>query len=184
MASDLPFGPADWRSVIGTPRLLLVPLTRADASDLFPVLNDASLHRFIGGEPLTEAALTERYARLEAGTPANLSEVWANWVVRLRGPGTAIGFVQATISAEGADLAWVIGQAWQRRGFASEAVAAMAGWLVDAGVGKLVAHIHPENRASAHVARRAGLAPTEDVDADGEVVWRGPVVRAPAVGGA
>ncbi len=168
---------ASWRSVIETPRLLLVPLTREDASDLFLVLDDPSLHRFIGGEPLTEAALTERYARLEAGAPPDRSQAWANWVVRLRGSRTAIGYVQATISADGADLAWVIGTDWQRRGFASEAVAAMATWLLDAGVGTLTAHIHPENLASTLVAQRAGLAPTKEVDADGEVVWRGPVSR-------
>ena len=174
MTSDLPFSPQDWRSTIETRRLRLVPLTRDDASDLFPVLNDSSLHRFIGGEPLPEDALSERYARLETGAPADRSEVWANWVVRLRSTGTAIGYVQASISAQAADLAWVIGRAWQRNAFASEAVEAMASWLLDAGVETLTAHIHPENLASTLVARRAGLAPTGEVDADGEDVWRGP----------
>src|SRR5687768_2110414 len=60
-----------WRTVIETPRLLLVPLTRSDADDLFPVLDHPGLHRFIGGEPLTREALIERFARLEAGAPAD-----------------------------------------------------------------------------------------------------------------
>ena len=44
------------------------------------------------------------------------SEVWANWVVRVREQETAIGVTQATIHAETADVAWVIGTAWQGAG--------------------------------------------------------------------
>jgi RimJ/RimL family protein N-acetyltransferase len=47
----------------------------------------------------------------------------------------------------------------------------MAAWLVGAGVGRIDAHIHPEHSASAAVARRVGLTPTE-AEVDGETVWR------------
>ena len=161
----------DWRSVIESSRLRLVPLTRADASDLFAVLDDPGLHRYTGGEPLDQAALTERYARLERGASADGSEVWANWVVRLREQGTAIGVTQATIGTDAANVAWVIGQAWQGAGYGSEAAQAMTAWLRNAGVGTLRAHIHPENEASARVAERAGLRSTDVTDADGEVIW-------------
>jgi RimJ/RimL family protein N-acetyltransferase len=158
-------------SVIETVRLRLVPLTRADATDLFAVLNDPGLHRYIGGEPLDEQALAERYARLERGVSADGSEVWANWVVRLREQGTAIGVTQATIGADAANVAWVIGQAWQGTGYASEAAQAMTTWLRNAGVRVLRAHIHPEHEASARVAERAGLRATDATDSDGEVIW-------------
>jgi RimJ/RimL family protein N-acetyltransferase len=161
----------EWRSVIETTRLRLVPLTRADAADLFGVLDDPGLHRYTGGEPLGERALAERYARLERGASGDGSEVWANWVVRLREHGTAIGVTQATIAAGAADVAWVIGAAWQRKGYGAEAARAMTSWLRDTGVGTLRAHIHPEHEASARVAAAAGLLATSETDADGEVIW-------------
>jgi RimJ/RimL family protein N-acetyltransferase len=167
----LPFGPADWRVVIETARLCLVPLTRANAASLFGILHDPGLHEHIGGEPLDEHALEERYALLEQGGPADGSAVWANWVVRLRASRAAIGVVQASVREDGADLAWVIGRRWQRTGYASEAAAAMASWLAHAGVGVMRAHIHPANEASARVADRAGLRRTHRTDRDGEVIW-------------
>jgi RimJ/RimL family protein N-acetyltransferase len=166
-----PFGPADWCVVIETDRLRLAPLTRSDAAALFPVLDDRALHRHTGGEPLDEPALQARFARLEQGEPADHGEVWANWIVRLRDTDEAIGYVQATIAADGADLAWVIGSRWQANGYASEAARAMATWLRGAGVDSLSAHIHPDNEPSGRVAARAGLRRTGRLDDDGEVVW-------------
>jgi RimJ/RimL family protein N-acetyltransferase len=160
--------------VIESPRLRLVPLTRADASELFPVLDDPRLHRYTGGRPLDEQALTKRFSRLERGTSGDGGEIWANWVVRLREAGTAIGFVQASIGAERAKVAWVIGQAWQGSGYASEAARAMTAWLRGAGVTSVRAHIHPENEASARVAASAGLRSTHSLDAGGELIWEAP----------
>ena len=180
MGGRLPFGAADWRVVIETSRLRLVPLTRADASCLFRVLDDPGLHEHIGGAPLDEPALEERYARLEQGAPADGCEVWANWVVRLRASSEAIGVIQATIGEVGADLAWVIGRRWQRAGYASEAATAMASWLARAGVDVLRAHIHPANEASARVADRAGLHCTHTTDQDGEVIWESSTIGAHA----
>jgi RimJ/RimL family protein N-acetyltransferase len=81
--------------------------------------------------------------------------------------------VQATIRDAGrtAHVAWVIGVDWQRQGFASEAAAALVEWLRAGGVDEVVAHIHPDHAASATVATRAGLQPTDDL-VDGELVWR------------
>jgi RimJ/RimL family protein N-acetyltransferase len=70
-------------------------------------------------------------------------------------------------------VAWVVGSPWQRQGFAAEAAAALVAWLRGEGVAEIVAHIHPEHRASAAVATRAGLRPTAEL-ADGEQVWRLP----------
>ena len=157
--------------MIESPRLRLVPLTRADAGELFPVLDDPRLHRYTGGEPLDQPALTERFARLEQGAPGDGCEIWANWVVRLRDAGTAIGFVQASVGAERTTMAWVIGHAWQGAGYASEAARAMTSWLRSAGVSSVQAHIHPENAPSARVAASAGLRSTGALGADGELIW-------------
>jgi RimJ/RimL family protein N-acetyltransferase len=86
-----------------------------------------------------------------------------------------VGTVQATLTRNGeawtALVAWVIGSAWQKQGFASEAAQALVDWLHHHGVADVIAHIHRDHRASAIVATRAGLMPTAD-EVEGEQVWR------------
>lgn len=177
-------------SAVGTPRLLLVPLTVDAAAEMHAVLAHPETYVFTGGEPPSVVELHQRYTVQVSGGPPDGSAVWLNWVVRLRATGTAIGYVQATVRGVDAEpvaeLAWVIGTAHQGRGFATEAAQAMVGWLREEGVGTVTALIHPAHAASAVVARRCGLAVTEEV-VDGEVRWAGredgvPVVRAPTGG--
>jgi RimJ/RimL family protein N-acetyltransferase len=143
-------------------RLALEPVAAAHADELAPLLADPDLHAFTGGEPLPLGALRDRYARL-AG-----AEDWLNWVVRA---GTdAVGYVQATVEGDAAEVAWVIGAAHQRRGYAREAAAAMVAWLRTQGVGRIAATIHPGHEASIAVARHLGLEPGA-ARADGEIRW-------------
>ena len=168
------FLPADER--IETERLALDPLTVDDAAEMVPVLADPALYTVIGGTPPTLTVLRERYRQLAVGHSQDGSEQWLNWIVRLGGDqATAVGTVQATIlpPGTGAEVAWVIGTGWQGRGLGSEAAAAMVGWLGQAGVRSVVAHIHPDHRASRAVAGRAGLAPTDQF-VDGEQRWVSP----------
>jgi RimJ/RimL family protein N-acetyltransferase len=138
------------------------------------VLGDQQLHEFTGGRPATLAELRDRFAGLAAGS-TDPDEVWLNWIVRRRADSGPVGTVQATLSThEGcsrAHVAWLIGVEWQNRGFASEAAEALVGWLRAHGVEEILAHIHRDHRASALVAARAGLQPTDD-EVDGEQVWR------------
>ena len=158
---------------IATERLALRPLRVADADELAGVLGDPALHEFIGGRDTLEE-LRRRYAAMVAG-PGRPGEVWRNWVVRRRADDAAVGTVQATLTRHGegwrAEVAWVVGVPWQGRGYAAEAARALVGWLEAAGVGEIVAHIHPDHVASARVAAGAGLVATAD-QVDGERVWR------------
>jgi len=167
--------PFDGTTIV-TERLSLVPLRVEDAEEMARVLGDERLHEFIGGEPDTITGLRERYARLVAGSP-DADEVWLNWIVRRRSDAQPVGTVQATVTvSEGestANIAWVIGVDWQKRGFASEAARALVGWLRQHCADHVVAHIHPDHQTSAAVASRAGLRPTDE-QADGERVWRAP----------
>ncbi|KAB1907210.1 GNAT family N-acetyltransferase, partial [Micromonospora sp. AMSO31t] len=52
----------------------------------------------------------------------------------------------------------------------------LVAWLGRQGVRTVIAHIHPDHRASAAVATAAGLAPT-DVRHEGEIRWAGPAGR-------
>jgi RimJ/RimL family protein N-acetyltransferase len=170
-----------------TPRLRLEPLRVDHAEEMTSVLADPGLYVFTGGGPPTTDELRDRYAAQVRGRSADGSETWRNWIVRLAETGEAIGFVQATITpaTAGADVAWVIGQRWQGRGYATEAARGMVAALADEGVSTITAHVLPENTPSERVAKRIGLAPTDRVE-DGERVWEGVLdrSRADAAGGA
>jgi RimJ/RimL family protein N-acetyltransferase len=164
---------------------VLEPLRVDHAGEMFAVLDDDALHRFVGGRPVGEAELRARYARQVAGRSPDGRRRWLNWIVRRSADGVAMGFVQATVSDgdEGgrltAELAWTIGVAFQRRGYAREAALAVVGWLRSRGVARFVAHIHPDHAASATVARALDLRPTAIV-VDGEVRWESaPPAEAP-----
>jgi RimJ/RimL family protein N-acetyltransferase len=161
-------------SVITTERLTLTPLSPEDADEMVAVLGDRQLHEFIGGRPATLDELRERFERLVAGSTSP-NEVWLNWIVRRTSDSQPVGTVQATMTnnqeTRTALVAWVIGSAWQKQGFASEAARALVDWLHHIGGDEVIAHIHPDHRASAIVAARAGLLPTAD-EVEGEQVWR------------
>ncbi|MGA4545932.1 GNAT family N-acetyltransferase [Uniformispora flossi] len=158
---------------IRTQRLDLTPLSAEDADAMAVVLADPGLHAYIGGTPESPEELRVRYRRLVAGSPEPRIS-WLNWIVRLRDEGCAAGFVQATVEGPSltAEVAWVVGTPWQGRGIAREAAVGLVGRLGELGVRTVVAHIHPEHRASAAVAEAAGLSATEVVE-DGEVRWVG-----------
>lgn len=157
-------------------RLTLEPLSLDHARPMVDVLSDHTLYTFTGGEPPTLGTLSTRYASQIRG-PADGSQAWFNWIARRHDTGALIGFVQATVESQGqdtlAEIAWVIDPGHQRQGFASEATAAMIGWLHAQGVQRLAAHIHPEHAASQRVAHRQGLRPTSSIE-DGEVRWESP----------
>jgi len=165
-----------------TERLDLEPLAVAHAAELAPLLDDAALHEFTGGTPLSAAALAARYARLAARRSPGGDQLWGNWVIRVRATGAAAGTVQATLPAGGpaagpAEVAWVVARAAQGRGYASEAARSLVTVLRQDGW-TIVAHIHPGHLASQRVARAAGLVPTAGIH-DGETRWVSPAPAAP-----
>jgi RimJ/RimL family protein N-acetyltransferase len=168
----LPDLPADDGMRISTRRLDLVPLTAADADDLFPQLEDPELGRFTGETPPTNLeAVRAGFAGWETRRSPDGTELWLNWVLRRRDDARAIGYVQATVGDGDAAIAWVVGTAFQRQGFATEAGHALIAWLRDIlEVPLIVGSIHPDNVASQTTAHRIGLRPT-DRRYDGEVVW-------------
>jgi RimJ/RimL family protein N-acetyltransferase len=157
-------------AVVETARLRLEPLRAADAEEMAGVLGDPALHGFTGGRPATVDELRRAYALQAVGHSPGGEQGWLNWIVR-DGTG-AVGYVQATLAGDPAvaDLAWVIGTAYQGRGYAREAAAGMVGWLREQGMVELAAYIHPEHRASIRVAEHLGLRPTGEI-ADGEMRW-------------
>lgn len=137
---------------------------------MLDVLASPSLYEFDGGEAPTLDGLQGRYRHQVAGS-GRPGEVWRNWIVRLVDDGCAIGFVQADVTIESAELAWVIGIEHQGNGFASEAAIAMRDQLAVEGSTRFEAFIHPDHLASQAVARHAGMVRTGEIDDDGEELW-------------
>ncbi|MFD7244129.1 GNAT family N-acetyltransferase [Streptomyces massasporeus] len=166
--------------VISTERLDLLPLHVEHAEEMAAVLADPALHTFIGGAPDTPQALRSRYQRMTAGSP-DPAVSWLNWVILLRETSCLTGTVQATVGFSGrdriAEIAWVVGAPWQGRGIATEAARGLVDWLSRQEVHAVIAHIHPEHRASAAVATAAGLEPT-DAWHEGEIRWHRSIGRA------
>jgi RimJ/RimL family protein N-acetyltransferase len=163
-----------------TRRLTIQPLTVAHAAELAPLLDDPELHEFTGGRPLGLAELADQYARWQTRQSSDGTQVWGNWVLRIRDTATAIGTLQATLATGGrdhhlggvAEVAWVVARSAQGCGYASEAAASLVQHLRDSGWA-VIAHIHPDHLASQRVARAAGLVPTDQI-VDGEVRWTTP----------
>ena len=154
---------------IATPRLTLLPLGVEHAEEMAAVLADPALYTHIGGVPLTVDETRRRFERLTAGS-ADPAVTWFNWVIGLDGHLT--GTVQATVGpGPTAEIAWVVGTSWQRRGIAKEAAIGLVDWLGRQSVRTVVAHVHPDNHASAAVAIAAGLRATDEWQ-DGERRFR------------
>jgi RimJ/RimL family protein N-acetyltransferase len=116
-----------------TARLDLEPVSPAHADEMVGLLADRALYAFYADEasPSLEE-LRERYARQAAGVSPDGRETWHSWILRERGTARCVGFVQATVRdtdllgrGRSAELAWVVGTAYQGRGFATEAAAVL-----------------------------------------------------------
>ena len=154
-----------------TERLELTPIRAEHAPRLFDVLAEPALYLYTGGSPpATLEVLTRGFANWESRLSPDGSELWLTWMTAQRDSGAAVGYVQATVADNRADLAWVIGLPWQGRGYASEASRAVLDWLVSLGAVRFRACVKPAHRKSQQVAERLGLIRTDQWIA-GEEVW-------------
>ncbi|MEA2191626.1 MAG: hypothetical protein QOI73_1747 [Solirubrobacteraceae bacterium] len=169
----------DWppAPALRSERLSLEPLRVDHAGEMAPLLADARLYEFTGGEPPTAEQLAASYRRRVSADGSD-GRRWCNWLRRSRASGTAIGGMQAYVARgeDGfvADLAWIVGCEHQGLGYAREAAAAVVAWLRRQGEVVLIAEIHERHEASVRVARALGLAPTDEAaEHEGDVRWRG-----------
>jgi ribosomal-protein-alanine N-acetyltransferase len=136
---------------LATARLDLEPLEARHALEMFSVLGDPSLYRFIDESvPAAPDTLEERYQMLEGRGSPDGRERWLNWIVRERASGGAIGYVQATVGDDAqADVAYVFAAEAQGQGYARESVRAMMAELAGAyGVSTCRARVDARNLRS------------------------------------
>jgi [ribosomal protein S5]-alanine N-acetyltransferase len=140
--------------MISTQRLTIRKFAAADAADLHAYLSDPQVYRFEPGEPVTLAEAEGLARERAAGTDF--------WAIQLTAAGTMIGhlyFAQA-VPAEWRtwELGYIMNPAFQRRGYGTEAAAALLRWaFAERPIHRVVAHCNPENPASWRLLERVGL---------------------------
>jgi RimJ/RimL family protein N-acetyltransferase len=136
-----------------TARLVLEPLTVAHAPAMFDVLRDPLIYTYLDfGPPTSLAHLQRVYAALERRASPDGTEEWLNWIVVL--DGAPIGVVQATISAGGCEVAYILHSAHWGRGYALEAMTAM---LAHLGERAFFANVEETNARSIRLLERLGF---------------------------
>ncbi|KXV21748.1 acetyltransferase [Gluconobacter japonicus] len=90
---------------------------------MFSGLSDNRAYQFIPDEPpVSLEALRDRYVFLSEGGNSDGTEIWLNWVIRQAVDQKAVGYTQATLTAEEAIVAYHIFPAYWRQGIAAEAM--------------------------------------------------------------
>jgi ribosomal-protein-alanine N-acetyltransferase len=155
-----------------TDRLSLEPLVPEHAEKLFALLSDARLYEYLdAAPPESVSVLEQRYRRWSAGRSPDGSEVWLNWAARLRGTDDYVGWFQATIGADDAQIAYLVFVPFQRQGYALEASDAVVRHItVDRNVKKIRATADPKNTASIELAKALGLSVTDPGANGGDVI--------------
>jgi RimJ/RimL family protein N-acetyltransferase len=159
--------------------LTLEPQTIAHAAELYAVLDDPELYVFTDDKgPASELALADRLRRLESRVSPDGAEHWLNWVVRTA-EGKIVGYVQATIGSGGeAGIAYVLGRAHWRRGYAKAACGLMLRELADTyGATTATATLDPRNAASLALLRSLGFSFLSRNDAVNEITYARRIVR-------
>jgi [ribosomal protein S5]-alanine N-acetyltransferase len=130
---------------------------------MFEVLSDPLIYPYLDFPPPPSLEhVRSVYAQLEQRRSPDGSQIWLNWIVIRDAP---IGFVQATIRGEDADVAYVLGSAHWGHGYAFEAMAAMLEHLASSyGVRRFFATVEEKNERSIRLLERLGFRPAEGRD--------------------
>lgn len=146
--------------------LRLEPLTVAHADEMFDVLADPRIYRYLDdGPPPSREHLQAVYTRLEARFSPDGTQRWLNWIVRASS-GAPLGVVQATLVApRTAWVAYVLASRYWGQGHARSATRAMIDHLVARhGIAECLATVEDENARSIALLEALGFRPAKAVE--------------------
>lgn len=150
----------DLELVLETERLWIEPLRVPHAAELFAILADDRLYRFIPQDPPPSlASLEERFRRLETRKSPRGDELWLNWALRSKREGDCVGRVQATVRPDGtAWLAYDLSADRWNLGLATEACRRVVVSLFEEhDVTRILAEVDTRNVASIRLLERLGF---------------------------
>ena len=137
---------------IETARCMIRKLSLADADDLFAVLSDEAVMRYI--EAPFSLSQTEDFIRA-----AGLCHPPLVYAVVWKETGRVIGHVIFHAYDEDAwEIGWILGKAYWGMGIASELTEALIHQAETMGVSGCVMECHPSQTATAHIAQKHGFA--------------------------
>jgi RimJ/RimL family protein N-acetyltransferase len=144
---------------IETDRLVLVPITPADAEALFAYRSLPEVSRYQTWEPGSVAGAAAFIEGL-ADTPFDTPGTWFQLAVRLRDTDELVGDVGVHFLEDGeqVEIGFTLAPAAQGLGLGTEAVTAVLGHLFDAlAKHRVTASVDPRNEPSVRLLRRVGM---------------------------
>ncbi|MBO9625132.1 MAG: GNAT family N-acetyltransferase [Microbacterium sp.] len=144
-----------------TERLLLRPITAADAPAMLRYKSDADNVRYVPYGPLTLAEVEERIATRWSGTSFEAQDDAVCLAVEERATGRLVGdvvlFWRSENDREG-EVGYILDPVASGNGYAAEAVRALLAVGFDGlGLHRIAARIDERNSASARVVERLGF---------------------------
>jgi [ribosomal protein S5]-alanine N-acetyltransferase len=149
--------------------LVLEPLVAEHAGALYEALRDERLYAYVPQQPpVSREALEDRFRALSTRRSPDGQELWLNWAVKGE-RGDYVGWVQATVRGDRADIAYIIFPTFWRRGYAFQASRRVLQHLADdRSVRVASATVDTENVASIRLLEslgftRLGTRPASDM---------------------
>ena len=143
-----------------TPRLLLRPLTEADAAAMLFLRSDAEMMRYVGREKTQTLDEARQFiARTTALLATNEGIMWG--LCSVHAPAQLLGNIclwNIQPAHHCAELGYALHRHHWGQGLMSEAVAAVVGYAFEElRLHRVEAHLHPANAASARLLARSGF---------------------------
>ena len=136
--------------IIETDRLLLRPMTQADASDLFQMRSDQRMHIYTDSKP--DESLEETQAYIDKMNQGINEEKWLIWAIELSSTHQVIGSISIWNFSETlktGELGYGIAPDFQGKGYMKEALLAVVEFAFEVlNMDTLEAFTEEENRIS------------------------------------
>lgn len=146
---------------VRTRRLLLRPLTLADAESMVAYRGRPDVCRYVPFEPMGVADVTARIEGIWSGTAIAAAGEGLTLGVELAAQRRVIGDVVLflrSVEDRGGEIGWVLDPAFSGHGYATEAAHAMLHLAFDRlGVHRMVARVDARNDPSIRLATRLGM---------------------------
>lgn len=142
-----------------TSRLLLRPIQRQDADELFSTFSDAEAMRFYGHEPHHSMEETRQWIERRHASYARREAI--RWGITLKGDNRVIGscgFHHFDTGFHRAETGYELNRAYWQQGIMTEAMSAILTYgFADMGLHRVEAIIDIENEPSARLLRKLGF---------------------------
>lgn len=154
-------------TIISAEELILIPLKELHADELYPLLQDQRIYKYIPEEPPRSLeALHRRYAFLEKGKSSDGKEVWLNWVLYRKDKlDCPFGTMQASVRPnDSADIAFIIFPEYWGKGYGRRASKAMINHIfLNYNLKNIKTNIDTRNNRSIRMVEAMGLQRVREI---------------------